>query len=60
MPKQKSKVTMRKSTGLASCGGNDMYSWAVFVNGRLKWDGMSKSEAIWRRDCERRRLGEIK
>lgn len=55
MPKQKSEVTMHKSYE-----GNDRYSWAVFVNGRLKWDGMSKSEAAWRRDCERRRLGEIK
>lgn len=58
MPKPKSRVTMRKSTGLASCGGDDLYSWAVFVDGRLKWNGMSKSEATWRRDRERREFAE--
>ena len=36
-------VTMRKS------GGNDRYSWAVFVHGREKWNGMDRNEASWRR-----------
>lgn len=52
MPKPKSRVTMRKYEG------DDLYSWAVFVDGRLKWNGMSKSEATWRRDRERREFAE--
>jgi hypothetical protein len=44
------RVKMRKH------GGDDLYSWAVFVDGRIKWDGMSRSEAAWRRDTERTAL----
>lgn len=49
---KKPRVTMRKHEG------DDLYSWAVFVDGRVKWDGMSRSEATWRRDRERAELGE--
>jgi len=51
---KKSRVSMRKYEG------DDLYSWAVFVDGHAKWTGMSRSEASWRRDRERRELGEIK
>jgi len=49
---KKPRVTMRKHEG------DDLYSWAVFVDGRVKWNGMSRSEATWRRDRERAELGE--
>ena len=32
-------------------GGDDKYSWSVFVDGREKWDGMSQSEARWRKNA---------
>jgi hypothetical protein len=44
------RVTARKS------GGDDLYSWAVFVDGRTKWTGMSRSEAQWRKSAEIKRL----
>lgn len=40
------RVTMRKS------GGDDKYSWSVFVDGREKWNGMDRREATWRRNAE--------
>lgn len=30
--------------------GDDIYSWALFVNGRPVFTGMSRQEATWRRD----------
>ena len=45
---KKSRVSMRKYEGDHLC------SWAVFVDGYAKWTGMSRSEAAWRRDRERR------
>lgn len=36
--------------------GDDGYCWCVIIDGRIKWDGMTKDEAKWRRDNERRRL----
>lgn len=44
--KTQTRVVMRKS------GGNDSHSWAVFVDGRMKWNGMSRSEASWRKQKE--------
>lgn len=41
------QITMKKM------GGNDRFSWCVLVNGQVKWDGMSKREAEWRRNKER-------
>lgn len=37
-------------------GGDDLYSWAVFVDGVLRWNGMSRSEASWRASLERAKL----
>jgi hypothetical protein len=39
-------VTIRKD------GGDDMYSWALFIDGRMKWNGMSRNEAQWRKARE--------
>lgn len=43
---QSRKVTMRKY------GGDDQYSWAVFVDGRPFWTGLSKREASYYRKLE--------
>lgn len=32
--------------------GDDIYSWAILVDGFPKWTGMSRSEASWRKDRE--------
>ena len=40
----------KKETRVAKYEGDDMYSWALFVNGRPVYTGMSKSEVSWRRD----------
>ena len=37
-------------------GGDDGYQWCVLVDGRVKWNGMSKSEAKWRAEKERKEL----
>ncbi len=39
-----SRVTIRKA------GGDDMYSWALFIDGRMVHNGMDKREAAARRD----------
>lgn len=52
MARKKSRVTYRKS------GGDDKYSWSVFVDGVEKWDGMCRREAEWRAQRERQALGE--
>jgi hypothetical protein len=39
-------VTMRK------IGGDDAHSWAVVVGGRVKWNGMSRQEAKFRKERE--------
>jgi len=41
-----SRVKIRKD------GGDDAYSWALFVDGRMKWNGMTRSEAKWRKGVE--------
>jgi hypothetical protein len=46
------RFTIRKS------GGDDMYSWALFDNGRELYNGMSRSEAQWRRDTARAKAKE--
>jgi hypothetical protein len=38
------RVTYRKS------GGDDRYSWALFVDGRRTYSGMDRREARWRAD----------
>jgi hypothetical protein len=48
----KSRVTTRQ------IGGDDGYQWCVLIDGRVKWNGMTKSEAQWRAKVERKALGE--
>lgn len=40
--KARKRVTYRKH------GGDDRYSWSVFVDGIEKWNGMCRREAEWR------------
>lgn len=46
-PEQK---TRSKQVSVRKSGGDDAYSWAMFVNGREVYNGMSKSEATWRKN----------
>lgn len=41
---RKKEATIRKS------GGDDKYSWTLFINGRDVYNGMGRFEAAWRRD----------
>lgn len=50
--KPESRVKVRKS------GGDDLYSWAVFVDGRERWNGMSRDCATYYRKKEIERLKE--
>ena len=43
---KKPKVTMKQ------IGGDDGYQWCVLIDGRVKWDGMTRNEAAWRRKRE--------
>lgn len=52
MAKQAKRVTYRKH------GGDDKYSWSVFVDGREKWSGMDRNEAAWRAAAEEKALKE--
>lgn len=38
-----------KRVRIRKWGGDDIYSWAMFVDGQVSYSGMSKSEAEWRR-----------
>lgn len=40
----------KKSAKIGKFEGDDLYSWALFINGRAVYTGMSRSEAAWRRD----------
>lgn len=40
----------KKEAAIRKSGGDDLYSWALFINGRDVYNGMSRSEAQWRRD----------
>lgn len=40
----------KKSVRIMKWGGDDIYSWSMFLNGREVYSGMSKSEASWRRN----------
>lgn len=46
-PEQKDRM---KRSKIAKHLGDDLYSWTLFVDGRDKYNGMSKSEATWRRN----------
>lgn len=50
--KPESRVKARKS------GGDDLYSWAVFVDGRERWNGLSRDSAAYYRKKEIERLNE--
>lgn len=39
-------------------GGDDCYSWALFDNGRMMYNGMSRSEAQYRRDIAKAKAKE--
>lgn len=39
-----------KAARIRKHGGDDLYSWALLINGRIAYNGMSRSEATWRRD----------
>lgn len=47
---RRSRVTYRQ------IGGDDGYCWCVLVDGRIKWDSMTRSEAKWRADNEKAAL----
>lgn len=40
----------KKRAKIAKSGGDDRYSWALFIDGREVYSGMDRSEATWRRD----------
>lgn len=40
------RVTMRQ------IDGDDGFQWCVLVDGRVKWNGMTRAEASWRRKQE--------
>lgn len=42
--------TRKKEVRINKFEGDDIYSWALFYNSQPVYTGMSKSEAIWRRD----------
>ena len=44
--KSKPKVTIKQ------IGGDDGYQWCVLVNGKVKWNGMTRQEAMWRKKEE--------
>lgn len=50
--KTRKRVTYRKH------GGDDRYSWSVFVDGVEKWNGMSRDEATWRAKREQAAIDE--
>lgn len=39
----------RKIAGIKKHEGDDLYSWALFINGRVAYSGMSRKEASWRK-----------
>lgn len=46
-PEQKAR---KRRSAYRKWQGDDMYSWALFIDGRVAYSGMSQSEAKWRRD----------
>lgn len=39
----------KRHVRIAKSGGDHAYAWALFVHGREAYNGMSRSEASWRR-----------
>ncbi len=50
MPNAAEQKLRRKRSSVSKYEGDDLYSWALFVDGRAVYTGMSRSEAKWRRD----------
>jgi hypothetical protein len=48
-------MTTKRVTIAKYMGDHDL-SWAVFVDGKVKWDGMSRSEALYRKKKEEAEL----
>lgn len=46
----KEQLARKKRARIAKHEGDDVYSWALFIDGRVAYNGMSRSEATWRRD----------
>jgi hypothetical protein len=44
------EATRKKIAKIRKYKGDDKYSWALFIDGRVVYSGMSRSEATWRRD----------
>ena len=40
----------KKAARIAKHEGDDMYSWALFINGRVAYSGMDRNEASWRKN----------
>lgn len=38
-----------KQVRIRKWGGDDKYSWSIFVNGHEAYNGMDRNEAEWRR-----------
>ena len=45
-PKPENRVKARQ------IGGDDGYSWCVLIDGNVKWNGMTRDEAAWRKKKE--------
>lgn len=49
---------MKSRVTIGRYGGNDRYSWAIFLDGRVRLTGLSRSEATYYARLERQRVGE--
>lgn len=47
---RKAESRRRKDSAVKKWEGDDRYSYALFVNGRVAYSGMDLGEAKWRRD----------
>lgn len=50
---RKIKVTTKQ------IGGDDGYNWCVLIDGRIKYNGMGRSEALWKAKEEREAAGGV-
>ncbi len=46
------RYSAKKRVTIRQIGGDDGYCWCVLIDGRVKWNGMQRREAAWRRDNE--------
>lgn len=47
---KQAQTDRRKHSSYKKWDGDDAYSYALFIRGRVAYSGMSRSEAKWRRD----------